>query len=102
MKVSPSGGFLAYTLQLGPGEACCARVRDLACGTFLAAGELESAVSLDWADEGATLLYTLPDELGRPHKVRSLLTGCSCTAGLIMFFHAWPGFTQILMSVNMT
>ena len=75
MKISPSGGFLAYTLMLGPGEACCARVRDLASGSFLAAGELDSAVSLEWVDEGATLLYTLPDGLGRPHKVRWPLNG---------------------------
>lgn len=72
VKISPRGGFLAYTLQLGPDEACCGRVRDLASGSFLAAGELESAVSLEWLDEGETLLYTLPDVLGRPYKVRTV------------------------------
>ena len=70
VKISPGGGFLAYTLQLGPSEACAGRVRDLATGTFPPAGELASVVSLEWADEGATLLYTQPDELGRPYKVR--------------------------------
>ena len=70
VKVSPLGCFLAYTLQLGPEEACCARVRHLASGSFLAAGHLESAVSLEWLDEGHTLLYTLPDDLGRPYKVQ--------------------------------
>ena len=69
VKISPCGGFLAYTLQLGPDEACCGRVRDLGSGSFLAAAELASAVSLEWAGGAATLLFTLPDELGRPHKV---------------------------------
>ena len=69
VKISPGAQYLAYTLQLGPDEACCGRIRDLSNGSFLQTGNLESVVSLEWVDEGNTLLYTLPDALGRPYKV---------------------------------
>ena len=69
VKIGHSGRWLAYTLQSGGGEACSGHVVDLADGQRLAVGELPSVVSMEWLQDGSSILYTVPDADGRPHKV---------------------------------
>ena len=46
---------------------------DLSSGQCLSAGELPSVVSIEWVQDGSSILYTIPDADGRPHKARSVL-----------------------------
>ncbi len=69
VKLSLCGQHLAFTLDVGDGrEQGVGFTRDLRSGRTLQHPALEGVVSLEWAADGRTLLYTLPNELGRPSR----------------------------------
>ncbi len=93
VKIGQSGTWLAYTLQTGGSEASSGHVSNLKTGHALSAGELPLVVSIEWLQDGSSLLYTVPDTDGRPHKVRTMRGGvvsvpalqflmCACGRGL--------------------
>ena len=78
MKLSRCAQLVAFTLEAGDGEeSYAAFTRDLRTGATRHIGALGGVVSLEWAADGATLLATQPNELGRPWRV----LGCHAGSG---------------------
>ncbi len=68
-------------MEEGQGEeSYAAFTHDLRCGTLCHLSALGSVVSLEWAADGATLLCTQPNELGRPSRVLAYSTEAAATA----------------------
>jgi hypothetical protein len=68
VKVSRNHALLAYTLPHHQGaDAHCAVVRAAAGGPLLAV--LPSAMGVEWLADGCGLVFTVPDEQGRPWQV---------------------------------
>lgn len=78
VKLSPSGGRIAFTVTTDAGsETGKAYVRELPVGCALVwdLADIDSVCSLEWLGED-TILFTVPDGNGRPHKViRRKLSG---------------------------
>ena len=69
MKLSRCGELLAFTLEAGDGsERHSGHVRDLRTGATRQLPALDGCVSVEWAADGRALLYTQPNELGRPWR----------------------------------
>lgn len=68
-RISPDHCYLAYTLDVTGRELFMLHVKDLKTGSTLSNTKVEGVVSLAWAKDGQTLLYTVTDELQRPYKV---------------------------------
>jgi protease II len=67
IKLSRCGGRVAFTLSEGGRDtARWALLRDLSTGRISDQPALRGILSLEWAADGATLLATVPDHLGRP------------------------------------
>ncbi len=76
LRLSADGASAAFTLAApGADEARAAFVRDLASGRVQRQAQLGAVVSLEWAADGSTLLYTSPDEGGRPARVLHAAAG---------------------------
>ena len=70
IKLSKCGNLLAFTVaEAGHDDLHRAFVRDLRTGKMSEQVALQNVVSVEWAADGATLLATQPDELGRPFRV---------------------------------
>lgn len=70
MKLSRCGQQVAFTLDAGGGEeSWAAFTRDLRSGAMRHLARLGGVLSLEWAADGATLLATQPNKLGRPWRV---------------------------------
>ncbi|GAB4817005.1 hypothetical protein N2152v2_004051 [Parachlorella kessleri] len=76
VKLSRCHQRLAFTLEPGDGsERFVGFTRDLSARAGPGSGQpqehpaLDGVVSLEWAGDGTTLLYTTPDGLGRPSRV---------------------------------
>lgn len=70
IKVSKDQDRLAYTIPLTPGaDVFCGVLRDVISGTVLHNGLIPGIVSLEWTADAQSVLYTVPDDSGRPHKV---------------------------------
>ena len=70
LKLTRCGTRAAFTLEAGAGEELYAGfIRELGTGAGASAAwqhpALDGCVSLEWAADGATLLFTTPNELGR-------------------------------------
>lgn len=68
-RISPDHRYLAYTLDVTGRELFMLHVKDLKTGSILSNTNVEGVVSLAWAKDGQTLLYTVIDDLQRPYKV---------------------------------
>ena len=76
IKLSKCHQRLAFTLEPGDGsERFVGFIRDLSAraagpglGPLKEHPALDGVVSLEWAGDGSTLLYTTPNELGRPSR----------------------------------
>jgi oligopeptidase B len=76
LRLSADGASAAFTLAApGADEARAAFVRDLASGRVERQAQLGAVVSLEWAADGSTLLYTSPDEGGRPARALRAAAG---------------------------
>ncbi len=73
VKLGQSSSWLAYTVQTGGSEVCTGYVNYEDSEHRLLAGELSSVVSIEWLQDHSSLLYTVPDAHGRPHKVGPVL-----------------------------
>lgn len=67
-RVSPDHNFLAYTVDTTGNEQFKLQVKDLRSNSILAWPRAEGAVSLAWAQDSSTLLYTLCDQNQRPYR----------------------------------
>ncbi|HEY7334693.1 MAG TPA: S9 family peptidase [Bryobacteraceae bacterium] len=75
---SPNHTLLAYSVDFDGDEIYTLRVKDLATGNLLADEIGNTSYTLEWADDNATLFYTVLDEAKRPYKIfRHVLGGAS-------------------------
>eukprot|EP00887_Chlorella_sp_A99_P000935 scaffold5.g935.t1 len=76
LKLSRCGTRVAFTLDEGTGDECFSGfVRDLSTGATWQHSAMGAVVSLEWAADSDTLLFTTPNQLGRPWAVHT------CSAG---------------------
>jgi len=69
MALSPSHRYLAYGYDTDGSEDFTVVVKDLETGELLGDEIREVSYSLVWANDDATLFYTVRDEATRPYKV---------------------------------
>eukprot|EP00897_Mesotaenium_endlicherianum_P003499 jgi/Mesen1/3177/ME000184S02257 len=67
-KVSPDHRLLAYTLDPRGDERFVLFVKDLPSGALLEDHTVEGVVSVEWAADNDSFLYTLADKLHRPYR----------------------------------
>lgn len=68
-KISHDHRLLAYTVDLSGKELFTLFVKDLHTGCLLSKPRIEGVVSVEWARENCTLLYTTADDMLRPFRV---------------------------------
>lgn len=66
---SPNHRLLAYSVDFDGDEIYTLRIKDLETGGLLTDQIPNTSYSLEWADDNATLFYTVLDEAKRPYKV---------------------------------
>lgn len=69
LKVSSDNRMLAFTMDTTGGDSFSVHVKDLKTGARLKSDTIPNVVSVEWADDGKTLFYTVPDHLKRPYKL---------------------------------
>jgi oligopeptidase B len=69
LAVSPDHRLMAFAVDTTGGERHRLRVRDLSTGTDLPDQVEDVYYGLAWANDGATLFYTRPDDAMRPHQL---------------------------------
>ncbi|KAL4185682.1 hypothetical protein AMTRI_Chr10g7150 [Amborella trichopoda] len=82
-QVSPDHRYLAYTLDMTGQELFMLQIKDLETGCLISNSFVRGVVSLAWAKDSRTLLYTVVDETQRPHRVFSRSLGSDDTDCLI-------------------
>ncbi|OAY69534.1 Protease 2 [Ananas comosus] len=74
-RISPDHKFLAYTLDTSGSEVFALQVKDLQTKHIISSSENQNVVSLTWAGDSGSLLYTICDETQRPYKVLCKILG---------------------------
>jgi oligopeptidase B len=69
LAVSPDHRLMAFAVDTTGGERHLLRVRDLSTGTDLPDQVEDVYYGLAWANDGATLFYTRPDDAMRPYQL---------------------------------
>ena len=69
LAVSPDHRLMAFAVDTTGGERHRLLVRDLSTGTDLPDQVEDVYYGLAWANDGATLFYTRPDDAMRPHQL---------------------------------
>ncbi len=69
LAVSPDHRLMAYAVDTTGGERHRLRVRDLSTGADLPDQVEDVYYGLAWANDGATLFYTRPDDAMRPYQL---------------------------------
>jgi len=88
IKMSPCQGLLAYTVDAGGDERFSCWVKDLDQGRILHADTLPSVGSVEWSADGSCLVYTVPEEDGRPSRVMRHWIGFPVAQDECLF-HEW-------------
>ncbi|MBA0805636.1 hypothetical protein Gohar_005131 [Gossypium harknessii] len=76
-RISPDHNFLAYTLDATGSEQFMLQIKDLRNGCIIPMAPVNGVVSLAWAQDCKTLLYTIADENQRPYRHISSLVLCT-------------------------
>lgn len=76
LTVSPDNKMLAWTMDTTGKDMWAAHIKNLETGEKLKEEVIPRVMHVEWANDGQTLFYTVPDELMRPHKV-ILIVHCS-------------------------
>lgn len=71
-KISKDHRLLAYTVDLCGKELFTLFVKDLNTGDLLSKPIVKGVVSVEWARDSCSLLYTTADDMLRPSSVGSL------------------------------
>ena len=69
IEVSPDHKLLAYSTDTDGSETFTIRVKDLARGTLLDDRVGNASYGLEWANDNATLYYTVLDKVHRPYRL---------------------------------
>jgi oligopeptidase B len=75
LAVSPDHRLMAFAIDTTGGERHRLRVRDLTTGMDLPDEVEDVYYGLAWANDGATLFYTRPDDAMRPHQLWRHMVG---------------------------
>lgn len=59
-----------------PDAPHAAFIREIPTGRLWQQPAMQRVISIEWAADGRTLLFTVPDELGRPYKVLRTVSQC--------------------------
>jgi len=70
LAVSPSGRYLAYSVDTSGSERLTLRVKDLATGALLPDTIANTGGSIAWGNDDATLFYTLLTDNWRPYVAK--------------------------------
>ena len=82
---SPDHSLLAYSTDIEGDEVYTIRVKDLASGRLLTDSIPGASVSLAWANDNRTFLYTIVDEAKRPYQIFRYSLGGDAPGALV--FH---------------
>ncbi|KAL5987473.1 hypothetical protein ACLOJK_035221 [Asimina triloba] len=82
-RVSPNHKFLAYTLDTSGSELFIIQIKDLTTGCIIPKSRTDGVVSLAWAANSSSLLYTVCDDTQRPHRVLCTKLGSNTADDLI-------------------
>jgi oligopeptidase B len=89
---SPDHRLLAYAVDLTGSEIYSVRFKDLATGGVLEDVLPNAQGGFAWANDGATLLYTVLDEHHRPSKVLRHRVGTPASADTVVYSEPDAGF----------
>jgi oligopeptidase B len=84
LAVSPDHRLMAFAVDTTGGERHRLRVRDLTTGTDLPDQVEDVYYGLAWANDGATLFYTRPDDAMRPHQLWRHAVGTAPEADVVV------------------
>ncbi|XP_068642869.1 uncharacterized protein [Aristolochia californica] len=82
-RVSPDHNFLAYTLDTTGNESFFLQIKDLRNGRNVQRSNIQGVVSLAWAQDSSTLLYTICDKTQRPFRVFCTRVGSDTSDALL-------------------
>jgi len=85
LAVSPNGRYLAYSVDTSGSERLTLRVKDLDTGDLLADEIAETGGSIAWANDNATLFYTLLSENWRPYVAKRHRLGTKTSDDVVVF-----------------
>ncbi|EPS64779.1 hypothetical protein M569_09999, partial [Genlisea aurea] len=84
-RISPDHNYVAYTLDSSGHENFQLQVKDLSSNIILPQPRVDGVMSLAWAQDSQTLLYTLCDQNQRPYRVLCTKIGSCSKDGDIVF-----------------
>lgn len=99
-RVSPDHNFLAYTLDITGDECFMLQIKDLRSGCILPMESANGVVSLAWAQDGATLFYTISDENQRPYRVLCKRLGLEASDDVLIFTESDSSFCVDITSTK--
>ena len=83
---------LAYSLDLNGSERFQIFVREIGSGAVIDGPIEDARGDVVWANDGATLFYTVIDENHRPYQVRRHHVGADAADDAVVYEEADPGF----------
>lgn len=92
LDVSPDGELLAYTTDEDGSERFRLHLKNLATGEELADLVLNTSGSVEWAEDGRTLLYVELNDKLRPYRVRAHRLGGDPVDDAILYAEDDPAF----------
>jgi oligopeptidase B len=92
LEVSPDGRLLAYTTDEDGSERFRLHLKDLATGAELADLVTGTSGSVEWAEDGRTLLYVELNDQLRPFRVRAHRLGDDPAGDAVLYEEADPAY----------
>ena len=89
---SPNHRLLAYAIDVNGSEIYTIRIKDLETGALKSEAIPNAHGSLVWANDNATLLYTMLDENHRPARVYRHTVGAAPEEDVLVYEEPDPGF----------
>lgn len=99
-RISPDHNFLAYTLDATGSEQFMLQIKDLRNGCIIPMAPENGIVSLAWAQDCKTLLYTIADENQRPYRVLCTKLEPGNTDDTLVFMENDPSYCVDLTSTK--
>jgi oligopeptidase B len=100
LALSPNDRFLAYAIDTSGAERYTVRVVDLATGAVLPDVITDAGGSLAWANDNATLFYTLLSENWRPYVVKRHRLGTPGAADAVVYQETGSFFVGVDRSAS--